>query len=144
MKLKDVDVNKPVFTHVDMKTGECITLAAQELADWCKRTNQPIQIIPIEKQYSEFNRENRGVEEHRFKKFELDGGVKEPMVFCTWPDGTHLLVDGTHRYVWLAEHNAHFGAAYILDEKDWRPFVIEDYPTLSAAQVRKLTSGIKE
>jgi len=143
MKLKNVNPNKPVFSWMDPDTKVMTTWAAEELAEWCKRTKQPLSLIPINKEFAKNCRAFRGVENHRFGKFAKEG-VKEPMLFLTMPDKTHLLVDGTHRYVFLAEHNAPVGMAYILQEKDWRPFVIEDYPQFDEHLLHTMHSGIKE
>lgn len=42
---------------------------------------------------------DRGIEKHRLARLTPDA-LKVPVLFMAEPDGTHLMLDGTHRYVY--------------------------------------------
>src|SRR4249919_3066469 len=128
-KLNLTDV---IFTHIDDKTNKhyhyAISRIRPQLANglmkgWAKPTK-----VPVEEEVAKFCITNRGVELHRIMKLLPAKLPYEPIIFAEMGDGTHLLLDGTHRYVVSALRKLPDILAIIINNKHRKRFLIKDFP----------------
>lgn len=142
-----------LFTHQDETTGAITCFAVSRILTHCHQAQRERIIVPVEASWAKFFVENRGVERHRLQKCQADliRGVKwwpllmvempEP-VSDRFPEGvSHLLIDGTHRYVTLALAGITEAPCWMLTEAEWRPFEVERPQDLSMDDVMKMPSG---
>ena len=134
MKVADLEsVWDECFTHVDDTTGVQTTYAVKMLFDHISTHEDQVEkwSIPVEEHHAKYCIKNRGVEQDRLKI--LMGNVeylKKPIVMLAMPDGSHLLVDGTHRYVCYWMLKVPSIPAYMVPFDVAKPFIIEDAPQM--------------
>lgn len=128
LQFRDMDPREPIFTHVDTDTGVTTHMASTRMA---RRAEVELlagriqgALIPIDDSFVEFCLSHRGIEQHRLQRLERHH-LLSPMTFCVWQDGSHLLVDGSHRYVRHKHFGMKRGRALILPAEVWREYVIE-------------------
>ncbi|WP_113155912.1 hypothetical protein [Nitratireductor sp. OM-1] len=127
MRMKDMGAMDSVFTHVDEKTGVSTHFNVTSMEDdWRVRARSPVH-IPVDEAGASLFMAKRGIEKHRLDR--LRGLPKlDPILILHWIDGTHLVVDGHHRYV-AAYLDGHRGMlARMLPRSIWRRHVITDLP----------------
>lgn len=127
MRVKDMGAMDTVFTHVDENTGETTHFDVTTLEDdWRVKARTPVW-IPVDEDGARLFMEKRGIEKHRLDR--LRGLPKlDPILVLHWPDGSHLVVDGHHRYV-AAFLDGHRGMhARMIPRSIWRRHVITDLP----------------
>jgi hypothetical protein len=119
--VRDIGPTEQLFTHQD-EDGTLTTYAASRLAAFCEM-HVPRSRVAIEPEAAALFNAVRGVEPHRLQRL----GTRElltPLVFVHLPDGTHLLVDGTHRYVRLAQLGVPDAPAYLVSWEAAQPFLV--------------------
>lgn len=135
--------DEEIFTHWDETSGRVTDLAASRIVTMCRATGEEIWRMPIRQDHAALVMAKRGIEAHRLMRLTREA-AQQPVLFLKWPDGTSLLADGSHRYVWLAASGAKEVLCWHLDEAKWRPFVIEGLPRPSSEEaLMKSFSGIR-
>jgi hypothetical protein len=150
MRVRDVNPFEHCFTHVDNVTGKYTTWASERLAEWCKANNWEVVIVPVEDHHAAFCYKERGVEGHRLRRlFENPDRLQNPILFVTMPEGSQLLLDGTHRYVaaFVLQVESGYTAyleipAYVVPYEIAKPFIVEDAGSLDQEQLTKGYSGL--
>jgi hypothetical protein len=139
LQAKDLGV-EVIFTHI-ADDGTQTMFAVERMVKWCADTRQRIYETPVDVDFAKFCLERRGIEQHRLNRLTaLDLIV--PVLYCEWPDGSHLLVDGHHRYVLAARLGRKTIRGHVLKERQWRPFVVEGAAPVSQAALANTFSGI--
>jgi hypothetical protein len=141
MKMIDVDPFDELFTHAEDATGLQTTYNVTRLYAAIAGVLEEFK-IPVEEEHASYCVEKRGVEQDRIQVlYEHPEYLKKPIVFINLPDGTHLLVDGTHRYVVFHMAKAQWIPAYIVPWTVAAPFVVEDVAQTTEADLMQW-SGI--
>lgn len=145
----DLDLNEAIFTHIadhPSGTGEQTNIAVDRLrehlrGEWRQKKRKP-QMVAISKSFVGYIRKNRGLEQHRLDRLTESSLRKDPIILAEWPGGTHLIVDGHHRYVRADElgHSAIW--AFVCDQPTWRPFLVEGLPQTTKHQLLTGRSGL--
>lgn len=125
--------DEEIFTHWDETSGKVTDLAASRLVQWCRESGEEIYRTPLRQDHAALVMAKRGIEPHRLIRLTRETAIA-PVLFLKWPDGTSLLADGSHRYVWLATHGERWVLCWHLDEAKWRDFVIEGLPRPSSEE----------
>jgi hypothetical protein len=135
MKMTEMDLFDEVFTHVSEVDGAQTSYNVTALyAHIIAHELDPAILkvtVPVDAEHAQYCVEHRGVEQDRLKVL-LDHPeyLKKPAIFIAMADGSHLLVDGTHRYVMYYYAKLPNIPAYIVPEAMASPFVIEDLPAM--------------
>lgn len=122
-----------IFTHIDSSTRKETVYAVTLLRRYCESAGHPISEIPIDGPAAKMILRNRGLEKPRFRRAVM-ASTYQPLLFCFQPDGTHLLVDGSHSYVAMFTKNRRTALAYLVDEPIWRHFLVEGLPTSTSEE----------
>lgn len=108
----------------------------------------PTVVVPIDREFAMFCVQRRGVEAHRVERwgkwFLRNGAAKAPpLLFCHMEaDQSHLLVDGTHRYVAAALCVLPELPAVVVPEAVWRRYLV-DLPQETTQDILTGFSGIR-
>lgn len=133
--------HETIFTHFDPETGEQRIYAVDRLLAHLA-VYQPY-LVPVDPDMARWMVEHRGLEAHRLARLTPEIVAEAPpVIFCKQADGTWLLVDGTHRYLWLAEHGVKWVLGYMAEPSDWEPFIVEPNPELTETALRVMDSGL--
>jgi hypothetical protein len=136
-----------IFSHTD-DDGTTTHIAVGRLNEWCKveLSKGKIEVfkVPIDVEFAEWCVSNHGIEPHRLARMVEHLSVldTEPVIFVAWPNGSHLLADGNHRYVSAARAGHTEINAFVLTDTEWWPFQIKGLPHLSMDLVQSGRSGI--
>lgn len=130
-----------IFSHHDDDTGAQTHFAVSLILSWIKETKPEPWQVPIETQAAEMIRACRGLEQHRLNPL-LAVENPDPVIFVHMPDDTHLLIDGSHRYVAMHAQGKQWISAYIFEFCEITPFLIEGIPTMPKEAVNAGYSGL--
>lgn len=143
---KDMSDWETIFAHVDDDTGEHTNIAVgrlfPEVVAQIAFGKLDIALVPVEEKIAAYFRTHRGVEDARLQRLSDDFKAYDPIMFACMPDGTHLLVDGHHRYVKAAALGAEHIKAVLVPEPIWREFQIAGLEPVSSKALRAMWSGI--
>lgn len=111
------------FTWTIDRTHEVIHVAVERLGAYLKGTGA--EVVKVELTQHLFDRVTRqnGIEPGHLNTLTLER-LAEPVVFADLDDGTHMLVDGSHRLVGRALLRMSYVPAYIAPSRLWRRFEI--------------------
>ena len=126
-----------IFTHIDEVTGQPTILAVTRIAAHMREIDHPHVRIPLTAEGAALMVRARGVEKHRLRRLTVLC-ARYPLLVLEWTDGTHLLADGTHSYVWQYTHGGRSALAWMVPEALWQPFIVGG---LSAPTEEKLLSS---
>jgi hypothetical protein len=139
MKTAAVHPLDELFTHVqDDAAGTQTTYNVTQLYEHlvAHPTDAVLVSVPLDDEHGQYCLTQRGVEQDRLAVLaQHPEYLKKPLVFVAMGDGSHLLVDGTHRYVirWLLK--GQFVPAYIVPMAVAAPFIVEDLPESSPEEL---------
>jgi hypothetical protein len=105
----------------------------------------PLKRVPIEREFATYCVHQRGVESARlaYWRKRVESVDCPPLLFCHFEkDDSHLLVDGTHRYVAAYLKQVDSLLAFIVPEKVWRQYLIIDLPSESDEKILSTPSGL--
>lgn len=129
MKSEDVSLLDEVFTHIDEHDRHQTSWNSTALFKRCQVGDIPLGRVPVDKEHAEFCVEHRGVEQDRIEVLVANVEyLKKPILFVEMPDGSHLLVDGTHRYVVYYAMKLPTIACYMIPYAIAKDFIIEGLP----------------
>lgn len=139
MKVTDLEsLFDECFTHIDDATGVQTTYAVTALYKHVSTHEDQVEkwSIPVEEYHAKYCIEKRGVEKDRIQIL-IDNVdyLKKPILMIAMPDGSHLLVDGTHRYVCYWMLKVSNIPAYMVPWAVAQPFIIEDAPQMDEDRV---------
>jgi hypothetical protein len=141
MRFADCGKFDQTFTHVDKTTRAVLMINASQLNRHLLLTDSPAVRVPVTAEDALYIEKNHGVEPARLAKI-TDPDLRRPITFIEWGDGTHLLVDGNHRYVQAYSIGKRTMLAWLVAQEVWRQFVIEDVPpSLAAIAVADVFEG---
>lgn len=130
LKMSDVDANEECFTHI--YEGVATMFAVAQMKKSPEYLALEIFETPVELKFAEWVIKNRGVEQHRLDRITVQDLLAYPVTYCIFPTPeslgggfSHLLVDGSHRYVKASQlgFNTLFGR--VVPENLWRKFQVE-------------------
>jgi hypothetical protein len=131
------------FTYQDPDTGEVTTIAVERLARDPDLLALEVFLIPVIREVAEEFLRDRGIEQHRLARITADDLDKYPMMIAIWPDGSHLTLDGHHRYVKAHNLGLPHAQARMIPETIWGRYVVEGVPELLDIEaLAKSFSGI--
>lgn len=135
-----MDPFEPVFTWIDPDTKVCTHWASGRIADWCKGAGLEIAWTPVSLIYAAMFIKDRGIETHRLERLSVDH-LADPIIYLDMGDGTHLLVDGHHRYVYAAAAGRDELPAYIITKDQAEPFLVTGLRDDTEDDLRNSYSG---
>lgn len=134
-----------IFSHVDDDTGAQTHFAITHALAWIKEHESEVEtlLVGVEQDTAQMIFTSRGIEDHRLAKL-LRGPVDNfpPVLFVLMPDDTHLLIDGSHRYVAASMLKADGLLGFVLTWEQAQQFVIEGLPEMTKEQVVGGYSGL--
>ena len=139
MKFNQLTPTEALFTWIDPDTHEQLTFAVDRLVAAVAALE--IVLVPVDQEVAERYRRERGIEQHRLQRMTPDA-LQQPICLATMPDGTHLMIDGHHRYVYAASIQAHSIQAHLIPEETWKECLITDMPHLSEEFILNTESGL--
>lgn len=142
LHVSTLPLSDQIFTHIEPKSGKNTTIAATRLNEWCQKSNHPRVNIPLTRDGAELLWNKRGVEKDRLKRLTVLCRYY-PILVLEWPDGTHLIADGTHSYCWQYSQGFSSAVAWMVPQVVWREFVVEGLPDASEEQLLSSFSGIR-
>jgi hypothetical protein len=104
--------------------GKRYVFNIDRILEHIKANNYPVYEVEIEPGYAENYLLNRRASQVKVDKIELP--IREPVVYVAWTDGSHLLIDGNHRYIKAAQAGQTTIKAYILKRRVWKRFLIDE------------------
>lgn len=126
MKISEVGLTDEVFTHLD--DGHQTVYAVTALNRRCLEGGPGIDklLVQVDEEHAKFCMESRGVEQDRIAELLKNVDyLKQRVIFVAMPDGSHLLVDGTHRYVTYYSLNLPNIPAFMVSWEIAKEFIID-------------------
>ena len=127
MHWSKLPITDQIFTHVEPGTSRNTVIAASALRRHCESVAHPQVRVPLEARHTKLIMTKRGVEKPRLQ-LAMQTKIYLPLLFCHWPDDTHLLVDGSHSYCaqFYKGHvtSQRFAEAYIVEQPIWKNFIV--------------------
>ena len=134
----DVKFTDELFTHQDDETGVQTSWNATRVYEWAVSRNWPVTRVAVDEEHARYCFEKRGFEEERIPDILADPArLKKPIVFVANPDGTHLLIDGTHRYVLYFKFQQESIPAYIVPLDQIEQFIVTDIPQMTEEELMR-------
>lgn len=112
------DPNNQVFHHKD-EQGVYRHFHINTLMRLVRVHRCPLLTCEVTEEQGKFITANHGIEERRIATMPLSN-LSEPGLLCKFPDGTDLIVEGNHRFVWLARHGMETMEFYEIPEEVWK------------------------
>jgi hypothetical protein len=138
MTSSDCKPTDEVFTHIDELTGVQATYNATQLRAFLEQSNHEIVLVPVDEAHATYCMENRGIEPARLLSLmQSKDAFTKPLILASMPDGSSLLVDGTHRFVLAHTVGLEWMRAYLVANDVAAPFLITDAPEMTEAQLRE-------
>jgi len=132
MKLDDMHLLDECFTHIPDDGGPHVTYNVTKLVTHIEAHRDQVQLVsvPVDEEHARYCLENRGIEQDRIRILLAHPDyLKQPVVFLhKAEEDSHLLVDGSHRYVIYWHLKMSIIPAYIVPWEMAQPFIIEDAP----------------
>ena len=142
MNIECYSLRGQMFTHVDPKTGVNTCFAATDLRRYCDHHRFEFVMIPITRQDAQMIYTHRGIEDYRLKRI-WESQQWQPLLFAHMPDGTDLLIDGSHTYVARAMRGHKWALSYLVPQEIWSYFTIEGFPETTAEELVQSWSGVE-
>jgi hypothetical protein len=130
------------YTYQDPDSGEITIIAVERLMRDPDMLALEIFLIPVLSEIAAQFRDERGIEQHRLARITADDLDKYPMMIATWYDGSHLTLDGHHRYVKAHILGRQDTQARIIPETIWGRYVVEGAPKIDVDTLCNSFSGI--
>lgn len=148
IKVQDVPLLEEVFTHIDDVTGEQRDFAVTSLTKHLEERKWEVCVVPVTKEQADFCIQARGVERDRLEALaKRPESLKKPIILVEMPKDqqqvrSHLMVDGTHRYVLYSILEAEWIPAYMIPWEVAEPFLIEGLPKTTNEELQSHYSHI--
>jgi len=142
MDIMCYDLHGQMFTHVDPDTGVNTVFAATDIRRYCDHNRLEFVMIPITRQDAKMILQHRGIEDYRLDRLRKSQQW-QPLLFAHMPDGTDLLIDGSHTYVARALCGHKWALGYIVPQEIWSYFTIEGFPQTTEKELLSSWSGVQ-
>jgi len=142
MRVECYDLQAQMFTHVDADTGVNTVFAATDLRRYCDHNRLPFSLVPVTKRDAKMILKHRGIEDYRLKRI-WESQNWQPLLFAHMPDGTDLLIDGSHTYVARAMRGHKWVLAYVVPQEIWTYYTIEGFPQTTEQELLDSWSGVR-
>ena len=117
------------FTHIDADTGENTTYNVTGILRELITSYARVGTFDLEPDHRSWLEEYRCLEPHRLTALRGNSNfLAFPMLFAEQDDGTHVLIDGAHRYHVLLSIGQKKGYAWIAKPELWRNYLIQTAP----------------
>jgi hypothetical protein len=97
--------------------------------------------IPIEKEFYDMLMTNRGVEEHRVSRITFNDFKNYPVTCVDMGDGTHLMIDGTHRCVRYFREGLKTTLARLVPKSLWEKYLVDGFPLVPPDRIDDFQNG---
>lgn len=114
-----------IFSWNEPGTDNNYHWAADQLCKYLADTNHEVVLIPIDKDFARTLPALRGLEIERMDRIPLNPNLWTPVVLLNMPDGTHLLVDGNHRYFMSWVFGETEIRTWMVDQDIWEKFLVK-------------------
>lgn len=150
MRWQDLPLSAILFTHFEEATGEQTDIAVSEIEKNIEYFQLEEVLIPIIPAHAELCLAIRGIEDHRLKRL-MQHAVQtmgrahplfSPIMLAEWPGGTHLIIDGSHRYVAAYKLGYKLILAKAAPQALWRHFQVKGLPKEQPAKLINSFSGL--
>lgn len=132
-----------LFTHVDEHTGKNTVFHVTGLLDDPKYKKLPATNVNVDHKFAALLPDLRGLEPHRLNRlWGVPTAAFEPLPFVEMPDGTHLMVDGSHRYYVAHRRGEDWVPAKLVKPKLWRKYIVTGFPEQTAEALQRSYSGL--
>lgn len=133
-----------IFSHYDDDTHAQTHFAISQMENWIIAHNVEVDrgLVPVDADAAEMIAACCGIEQHRLAPLLTCPLPFHPVLFVTMPDETHLLVDGSHRFVASHRRGESDIRAYILTWEQAQRFIITGLPSMTKEQVVGGYSGL--
>ena len=119
--------NVTLFTHRGYD-GKFTTFCIDMFEAYIKATRMKPVELKIDPEFATFIREKRGIEQYRLDRLR-GAALKIPVIYVKWQDGTHLMIDGHHRYVKKVDRKDRYILGYLFNDPDvWNMFTVSGVP----------------
>ena len=126
-----------IYTHVD-DTGALSSFATDRINRWLATCKHPPARVPINRAQAESFVAEKAIDPHRVARITVRDLRLYPLVFASLPDGTHLLLDGRHRYLKAVALGRTHVRGIFLNPTEYTPFMVSLPNTLADAATLKL------
>ena len=132
-----------IFSHIDEDTGAQTHYAISTMLAWIKAHESEVDKLRavIDPEAAAMVEQCRGIEQHRLIPL-LKVPDPDPVIFIEMQDSTHLLVDGSHRFVAMWKQGKPDLRAYMLTHEQAQQFVIDGIPHMPPEKVVGGYSGL--
>ena len=128
------DPHNQVFLHRDLE-GNYRCFHINTLLKLMETYIVTLAEFPITEEVAQYTRANHGIDEEYIRTMPLTL-VHEPGLVCAFDeDHTTLIVDGSHRLVWRADHGYTSMEFYIISESVWRLCLMDVPPNVMQAML---------
>lgn len=140
--LKGTHAIRECFTHIDDEGKLTRKFDVTGIIEYC--VENKVEIVRVGMTLIGYNicKLERGYEQHRLDTITQQVIDNHPVVFCQLPDGTHLMIDGTHRYIKAWDLGKRFILSYLVPEGVWAQFLLPVDENLTAEELLKQDSGL--
>lgn len=116
-----------LFTHLDHETGEITNICVSSMLKDPAVQAHAATHVQIDDEFASFCLTNRGIENHRLARL-MHVARPDPILIVEWGDGTHVIVDGNHRYVAASIRGHKLIRAKVLPPQLWHRHVVLNIP----------------
>lgn len=128
--LMDVDLREIIFTWEEEETGIQYNFAVDRIIHEAQRSMDVILTnVAIDPVYAEQLLVMRDLEAHRLKWLRGHSDGWGPIIFLSMPDGSHLQIDGNHRYYLAWEMGRPHILAALVPQSIWEKYLVDLPPT---------------
>ncbi len=136
MLTAEVQLTDELFTHMDDADGAQTTWNSTRVYEWATANNWPVIRVAVDEDHARYCFEKRGFEDARIPDLLSNPDyMLKPILFIALPDGSHLLIDGTHRYVLYYKFNQASIPAMIIPLDQVQEYIVTDVPQISEAEL---------
>jgi hypothetical protein len=141
MEIECFDHKGQIFTHIDRATKEQTIFAVTEIRRHCYRNFEPLFRIPLIRRDAKMIKRYRGIETHRLARA-MAAEEWLPLLFAHMPDGTDLLIDGSHTYVARTMLGHRWALAHLVPQEVWCYYTVDGLPQATEEELANSWSGI--
>jgi hypothetical protein len=127
MKRSECGPLDEIFAHEDAHTGEVRIFNATALNQHIDRFPSAARLmtLDLEPWFTGFIRAERGIEGWRIDRL-CEPHLSRPILLVEMPNGSHLTVDGHHRWIKKVELGHATIEAYAFPLGEWERFLVTD------------------
>lgn len=113
------------FTHVTNDTHELTIFNTTALEKYLRATKTMPEWVTVSQEHAQLILDTHGVEQEHLDRL-TDACLRRPIIFAKWFDGSDVLIDGNHRFVYASlKAGKDEILAWMVQPNIWRHFTIE-------------------